>query len=47
MEGSQCKCPQCEERDIEDQKAEEMSLAFLIALVPLMALTFFSNMGLL
>ena len=47
METSQCKCPECDKRDIEDQKSEEIGLAFLIALMPIVAMTLFSNMGLL
>jgi len=45
MEGPK-KCPQCIQRDIEDQQADELGLAFLIALMPLMTLTIFSHMGL-
>jgi len=45
MEKPACKCARCEERDIEDQKADELGLAFLIALMPLMTLTIFSHMG--
>jgi hypothetical protein len=40
-------CPDCEKRALEIQKAEEMAFAFLVALVPLMTITLFSNMGLL
>lgn len=46
MAGKKCKCPTCEERDIEDQNADEVGLAFLIALMPIMTLTIFSSMGL-
>jgi len=47
MESKKCKCPQCEKRDIDDQESEEIGLAFLIALMPIITLTIFSNMGLL
>jgi len=47
MESQNCKCLQCEKRDIEDQQSEEIGLAFLIAMMPIIALTLFSNMGLL
>jgi len=47
MEKTQCNCPDCEKREIEDQKSEEIGLAFLIALMPIITMTLFSNMGLL
>jgi len=47
MEKAKCKCPECEKREIEEQKSEEIGLAFLIALMPIITMTLFSNMGLL
>jgi hypothetical protein len=41
-----CECPVCEEREREHQESEELGFAVLIALMPLMAITLFSNMGL-
>lgn len=41
-----CKCPDCERRAREDAENEEVGLAFLVALMPLLAVTLFSNMGL-
>jgi len=40
-------CPVCEKREREYQEAEEFNFAILIALVPLLTLTLFSNIGLL
>ena len=40
------KCPHCEKREAEMAKSEEINLAILIALVPAMAATLFSGMGL-
>lgn len=39
-------CPDCEKRAQEQKAADEMGLAFLVALMPLMTITLFSNMGL-
>lgn len=46
MEQEVCKCPECERRETEHQEAEELNFAVLIALMPLMVITLFSNMGL-
>ena len=41
------KCPDCERREVEMAKAEEINLAVLIALVPAMTAVLFNSMGLL
>jgi len=41
-----CKCPHCETREMEDQSNEEMNFAVLLALVPLVVMTLFGNVGL-
>jgi len=41
-----CECPECQKRAHKERQAEEIGLAFLIALMPLMTITLFSNMGL-
>jgi len=46
MEQEVCKCPECERREEEHQESEELNFAVLIALMPLMVITLFSNMGL-
>lgn len=40
------KCPHCEKRAAEIARSEEVSLAILIALVPVMTLTLFNGLGL-
>lgn len=40
-------CEKCAQVAQESAKNEEMSLAFLLALVPVISLTFFGQMGLL
>lgn len=40
------KCPDCEKRETEVARSEEINLAILIALVPAMAVTLFSGVGL-
>jgi len=40
-----CSCPVCKERMEEEKQAEEIGLAFLIALMPLMTITVFSSLG--
>ncbi len=42
-----CQCPECQKREAEHQAAEEFGLAVLIALMPIMTLTLFGNIGLL
>jgi hypothetical protein len=46
MEQEKCPCPECEERQREHEESEELGFAVLIALMPLMVITLFSNMGL-
>jgi hypothetical protein len=41
-----CECPDCEKRAQVDAKSEEMGLAILIMLMPVMTLTLLSNAGL-
>lgn len=40
-------CPHCKQREEESQAQEEMSLAVLLALVPMLVMTLFSNIGIL
>ena len=50
QDGSQCaggSCPNCEQAAAEASKNEEMSMAFLLALLPVITLTFFGQVGLL
>jgi hypothetical protein len=46
MENQECKCPECIKRAEAEKQAEEIGLSFLIALMPLMTITLFSNLGL-
>lgn len=46
METEKCKCPECEKRAEEMRQSEEIAFAFLLALMPLMTITLFSNFGL-
>jgi len=41
-----CQCPACQKREEEDTQQEELNFAVLIALVPALTITLFSNMGL-
>lgn len=41
-----CNCPECEAREKAHKESEEFNFAILVALMPLMALTVFSNIGL-
>ena len=41
-----CECEECAKRAVQERRNEEMAMAFLIALMPLMTLTLFSNIGL-
>ena len=43
---AQCDCEECKKRAHKERQAEEIGMAFLIALMPLMTITLFSNMGL-
>ena len=40
-------CPSCAQVASETKKNEEISMAFLLALVPIISLTFFGQIGLL
>ena len=40
-------CPSCAKVASETQKNDEISMAFLLALVPIISLTFFGQIGLL
>jgi len=40
-------CPHCVKRAEEAKEAEQIGMAFLIALMPLLSITLFSNIGLL
>ena len=39
-------CPDCVKRDEEVKEAEEIGMAILVALMPLLSITLFGNMGL-
>ena len=39
-------CPECAKRDEEVKAADEIGMAILVALMPLLSITLFSNMGL-
>jgi hypothetical protein len=39
-------CPECEAKAEAHKKSEEMGMAILVALMPLMTITFLSNVGL-
>jgi hypothetical protein len=41
-----CKCPVCLKREEDEKVQEELNFAILLALVPALAITLFSNMGL-
>lgn len=40
-------CPTCQKAAVEAEKNQEMSMAFLLALLPVITLTFFGQVGLL
>jgi hypothetical protein len=42
-----CSCPKCAEREQLEKEQEEMHFAILVAMVPLMVMTVFTQMGLL
>jgi hypothetical protein len=46
MEQEKCACPHCEKRAVEERRADEMGMSFLVAMMPLLTITLFSNMGL-
>ena len=39
-------CPECEKREAEAKKAEDAGYEILAALMPLLTITLFSNLGL-
>jgi hypothetical protein len=41
-----CECPECAKRAEKEKAYEEMSLAFLLALTPMLVITLFGQMGL-
>lgn len=41
------KCPHCAEKEEEEKVQEEMNMAVLVALVPMLVMTFFSTIGIL
>jgi hypothetical protein len=47
MEETKCKCAECERREELEREANELNFAVLVALVPILTITFFSNIGLL
>lgn len=47
MEETKAKCPHCERREKEEAEQEEINFAVLLTLVPLLAMTLFSQVGLL
>lgn len=42
----ECECPKCKERAEKEATYNEMSLAFLLALTPMLVITLFGQMGL-
>lgn len=40
-------CPHCEERERQEKEHEDASFAVLVSIVPLLVLTFFSQIGIL
>jgi hypothetical protein len=46
MREKKCSCPECAKREKEFKESEELNLAILISLMPLLVVTLFSNMGL-
>lgn len=46
-EQTKCECPECERRELEEKEHEEMSMAVLVALVPMLVLTLFTQIGVL
>ncbi len=41
------KCPECERKKQEEKQTEEMNMAVLVALVPMLVMTLFSQVGIL
>jgi hypothetical protein len=47
MKQEKCACEECVRREKEHQESEELNMAILVALVPVLTITLFSNIGLL
>jgi len=45
-ENPMCQCPECDKREAEHKQKEEMNLAVLVALMPMLTLTVFNMLGL-
>lgn len=45
-EPKKCECPKCDEREKKDKESEEMNLAVLLAIVPMLVITLFGQIGL-
>jgi hypothetical protein len=41
-----CDCPKCAMREQEEQESEQMNLAVLLAIVPMLVITLFGQIGL-
>jgi hypothetical protein len=46
-EQKECKCPHCAAREEEARENDEMGMAVLVALVPMLVMTLFSQIGIL
>jgi hypothetical protein len=46
MEKIEEKCPHCEEQKMKEAESEEMNFAVLVALVPMLVMTLFGQVGL-
>jgi hypothetical protein len=46
MEEKVCKCPECAKREQEAKESHEMNFAVLVALLPMLTITLFGNLGL-
>jgi hypothetical protein len=46
MEENKCPCPECEKRKKDEAETHELNFALLVALMPVLTLTFFNNIGL-
>lgn len=47
MASAEGSCPECKKHASEQAESQETSMAFLLALVPVLVLTFFGQVGLL
>jgi hypothetical protein len=41
-----CECPECQKRQELEQEHEKMGLAMLVALIPMLVITLFGQIGL-